>query len=171
MKVNRFNPYLLFAALFIAIAAYPRTTGSPTKIFAGDGAGGQFGWAIDADDDRLVVGRPFSLDGNVFAYAHDGLGWVEEAVLGSGAGVNVDRLGFDVALDGDTAVVGATRLGPGGRAFVYRRLDSGWTLEAELEGPRSPEGKSPSLLCSGNSGLPSFIPRSVPGHFRKSRLP
>lgn len=50
----------------------------------------------------------------------------------SSPGATSDDFGVSVAISGDIAVVGAPHHEGEGAAYVYRRTDTGWTLEQEL---------------------------------------
>lgn len=64
-----------------------------------------FGWAVDLDGDRIVVGA--YLDDLAYVYSYADGNWTQSAKL-RGAGVETnDRFGYAVALDGDLVAVGA----------------------------------------------------------------
>jgi len=75
--------------------------------------------------------------GSVLVYERTGASWDPAGVLESGS--SLDGFGHPLVVDGDTAVVGA--MGDdsttmfGGAAYVFRRTDSSWALEARLTSP------------------------------------
>ncbi len=111
-----------------------------------------FGFAIATDGVRVIVGAPAgdpwdpyqqSGLGGAFIYRFTGDGWVEEAVLRP-AELSFAYFGKSVAISGDVAVVGVAGIldnygsrGRGGRAYVYRRVDGRWVLEARLSRAQS----------------------------------
>ena len=65
-----------------------------------------------------------------------GIAWTEQAKLLASDGEEFDRFGWSVAVDGDTAVVGAPRNGAlgdlSGAAYVFVRIGEVWTEQAKL---------------------------------------
>jgi len=104
----------------------------------------RFGEALDLDGATLLVADPFydpaggaAAQGAVFVFGPSDSTWVELARLGSSALDGGDRFGASVAIDGDTAVVGAPydeAAGPAaaGAAFVFVRRAGVWSEEAPL---------------------------------------
>ena len=96
-----------------------------------------FGASIDIDGDLALVGAPFANvsggGGAAYVFARTSTGWTEEAVL---AGAGPDELfGTSVAIDGETALVGASRatvdgIFRAGTAYVFVRDGSTWDLQA-----------------------------------------
>jgi hypothetical protein len=75
----------------------------------------------------------------IFARSVHSVEWLEQVKLVSEDGNSLDRFGEAVAIDGDTAVVGAPthyvphRLGGGqGAAYIYTRSRDTWSLQAKL---------------------------------------
>jgi hypothetical protein len=109
---------------------------------ASDGADEEyFGWSVALDGDTAVVGAPQLSDtgiapGGVYVFTRTGGVWTEQAKLLASDPTHVDSLGQAVALDGDTAVVGAPNddaYGPySGSAYVFTRSGSTWTEQAKL---------------------------------------
>ena len=95
-----------------------------TKLLASDGtAGDEFGFAVDVDGDRIVVGAAYDGDGSVYVYDYNGgtSSWDETKITpGDAFG---DSFGYAVALEGDRIVVGKnadTENGLiAGAAYVY----------------------------------------------------
>ncbi|HXC51553.1 MAG TPA: dockerin type I domain-containing protein [Candidatus Limnocylindrales bacterium] len=94
-----------------------------------------FGSAVDADGETIVVGAPLdhssSHDGSASVYVRDNGVWSFQAKLVDTSG-DCTLFGTDVAISGDTIVVGA----PGGDcAVVYQRSSSTWMQTAKLIAP------------------------------------
>jgi len=117
----------------------PLTSFVPFQGSTGD----EFGKALDADGDAVLVGAPVSdvdgiLGGRAFIYRYspDQDLWIQEEDLQALAPSDLDYFGSSVALNADLAVVGS----PGddekgsnaGAAFVFRRGTSGWSFVAKL---------------------------------------
>jgi len=110
------------------------------KLTAGDGAAGdQFGWSVAIDGDTVLVGAIYdtvganSYQGSTYVFTRSRTTWTQQAKLVAGEGAADDRFGISVALDGDTALVGA--YGDNsyrGSAHVFNRSDSAWTQAAKL---------------------------------------
>ncbi|MCP5083455.1 MAG: hypothetical protein GY948_17355, partial [Alphaproteobacteria bacterium] len=124
------------------------------KILAGDGGtADRFGYSVAVDDDTAVIGTPYG-DGNVsnsgaaYVFTRDGADgtWSQQVKLLASDGAWGDLFGFSVALDGDTAVIGAL-YGDGnvynsGAAYVFTRdgADGAWSQQVKLlasEGAKS----------------------------------
>ncbi len=118
---------------------------------AADGqAGDRFGSDVDIDAGRIIVGADHASgvaagSGAAYVFRHLGLGlWLPEGKLTAPFGEGLDYFASAVSLDGSRAVVGAVRSGPpgaygSGRAFVFARQGTTWSLEAELEDETSPK--------------------------------
>ncbi|MCP4424409.1 MAG: hypothetical protein GY803_07960, partial [Chloroflexi bacterium] len=80
---------------------------------ANDGsAEAHFGYALDLEGDRLVVGAKYDDEqalnaGAAYIFERVGITWTQTAKLTASNGAANDWFGFDVALSGDTVVVGA----------------------------------------------------------------
>jgi len=108
---------------------------------AGD-ADDQFGWSVDLDGETALVGAwlgggPGGEEaGSAYVFRDGTDGWRQDARLVADEGRAGSLFGWSVALDGDTALVGARggdypEEGAGG-AYVFQRAADGWTREAEL---------------------------------------
>lgn len=104
--------------------------------------GGDVGATLAVDDATVVVGAPLSSmpngphSGSATVFERTGGAWHRAATLVSGRSAGVDRFGAALAVDCDTAVVGApndSRTGEGsGAAFVFTRSGGNWTRTATL---------------------------------------
>ncbi|PZF81136.1 S8 family serine peptidase [Jiangella anatolica] len=115
----------------------PRLAGSGVSSF------GNFGSSVSLDGDTLLVGAPNSTargwfrQGAAYVFTDDGGAWAERAtLLPSDPGPEL-AFGTSVALDGGTAVVGAS--GPGldwvqsrGAVYVYEGRGADWSEQAKL---------------------------------------
>ncbi len=104
-------------------------------------ASAQFGHALDADGEVLIVGAPHESVGNqwstgaAYLFRRQGNGtYAQEARLQSPSGLSGDLFGMAVAVRGDIALVGAPGGGHGDRgvAYAYRRSGGAWVPEATL---------------------------------------
>ncbi len=124
------------------VGAPPPFQSAPDSLLAADaGAGDGFGFSVAVDGDTLLIGA-YRHDaggpdrGAVYVFERMANAWTQTAKLTANDGVDLDRFGHAVALDGDTALVGAPfhDVGGGneGAAYVFRRTAGGWTQVAKL---------------------------------------
>jgi len=109
-----------------------------------------FGRSVAIDGDTIVIGANTDnvegcsgTCGSAYVYTRSGAVWTEQAKLTASDGDYVDDIGFSVAINGDTVVVGAygdkasaaTSTYPcfSGSPYVYTHFESGWTEQARLE--------------------------------------
>ena len=124
-----------------------------------------FGEAVAISGDTAVVGAQFDLNvdeignesfGSVFVFVRDGESWEEQPKLipsETGSEFPQSDFGANVAISGDTLVVGAPSDG-NGSAFVFVRDDSGvWTEQDKLTPVETlPEGSfGRSVAISGDT--------------------
>ena len=113
------------------------------KLTADDGAAGDwFGYSVVLDGDTALVGATYddvssSNQGSAYVFTRSGTKWMQQAKLTAGDGATYDQFGWSVALDGDTALVGAYADNVGtssdqGSAYVFTRSDNTWAQEAKL---------------------------------------
>lgn len=114
------------------------------KMLASDGADGDgFGGRCAIDGDTIVIGSAGHDDAGsdsgsayVFVRSPGTTGpWTEQAKLTALDGASLDFFGTSVAIEGDTAVVGASGDGPGsdaGSAYVFVRSGIDWLQQAKL---------------------------------------
>ena len=112
-----------------------------------------FGFSVAISGDTIVVGA-FGEDagaeesGAAYVFVREGETWSEQAYLKANNPDSFDEFGIDVAVDGDTIVVGAFREGSGstgvngpqdesapasGAAYAFTRQDEVWTQQAFLK--------------------------------------
>ena len=108
-----------------------------TKLLASDGAG-CFGWSVALEGNTALIGARYGGygTGSAYVFIRSGINWTEQATLLASDGVIYDNFGISVAIDGETALIGA----PGdsspvdipGKAYVFTRNGTIWKQEAEL---------------------------------------
>ncbi|MCZ7684309.1 MAG: hypothetical protein M5U28_38255 [Sandaracinaceae bacterium] len=115
------------------------------KLEATDGAAyDYFGWSVALDGDTALVGAPYDDTwgdtdaGSASVFVRSGTTWAWQARLEASDGAASDQFGWSVALDGDTALVGALyddtwRGTNAGSAYVFVRSGATWTWQARLE--------------------------------------
>ncbi|MCR9293672.1 MAG: dockerin type I domain-containing protein [bacterium] len=98
----------------------------------------KIGTDVDVDGNTAIVGaRDYDNRGAAIVYKTiDGSDrWTPEALLRPAAASLGDLFGSSVAIDGDTAVVGAPAAKAGvGAVYVFQRTNGNWTQQAELVG-------------------------------------
>lgn len=109
--------------------------------------GGYFGGAVDVDGSRIIVGATEANltgdpgTGSAYIYNGGGNSWQSEAKLSYDNERSGDFFGHAVAIEGNTAVVGAVfrdpdlgfgRVTNAGSVLVYRRDSGYWKLQEEL---------------------------------------
>jgi len=124
-----------------------------------------FGRSVAIQGGRALVGAPLgdspllTYHGVAYVFELTPSGWTETDVLFDPAGPAMTFLGQSVALDGDTAVIGAP-FGDGvtqdwGVAHVFTDTPSGWTQQAKLFSPPAmfagPTGFGSSISLQGDS--------------------
>lgn len=125
-------------------AAAPSASG--LLLGADTAAGDDFGSAVALDGDTLLVGArlhdlPGAADaGAAYVFVRVAGAWVEQARLVAPDAAAFDAFGVAVALDGDTAVVGASLddhsgLVNAGSAWVFTRAGADWSAQVRLQAP------------------------------------
>src|SRR5439155_8042475 len=104
-----------------------------------------FGRAVALSGDTAIVGasnEDGALMGAAYVFVRSGSEWIEQARLVPSDHPEGAEFGYSVAIDGDTAVVGADRAGPRciacGAAYVFVRSGDSWTQQAKVTPPMSP---------------------------------
>lgn len=115
-------------------SGWPQTA----KLFLENGAAGDhFGWSLDMEGDRLVVGAPHrGGKGAAYVFRRGSGGWALEAELSAPSGAGADFFGFSVAIGAGTVLVGA----PGsdevasrsGAVFAFSEAGGTWAFAATL---------------------------------------
>jgi hypothetical protein len=112
------------------------------KFFAADPMEGEwFGWEVSLDGDTALLStydwwNSTEIPGAAYVFTRTGTTWTQQAKLVGSDTVPGDTFGYDVSLDGDTALVGAVNDDDqglySGTAFVFIRTGSTWTQQAKL---------------------------------------
>ncbi len=131
---------ILFCSLVTPKQLYAQTpceTGKLLEVNLEDGA--LFGYATAIDGDTAIVGAshfdiPFIDPGKAFVFRFDGLDWLLQQELVGLDGIDSDRFGHAVALDGDTVVVGARWGSPNlnGSAYIFHFDGKTWFEQQKL---------------------------------------
>lgn len=119
--------------------------GQEGHLTAAGAMAGAFGSSVALDGDTALVGDPscvvgaYVRTGAAFVFERSGTTWNLAQQLVAGAAAADDWFGSSVALDGDTALVGAPGDNAGtavnhGAATVFVRSGSSWSAQAELTG-------------------------------------
>ncbi len=132
-------------------AAYPLTVDPLVwlvqEVSAGDAADSDnFGISVALDGDTALVGAPFNdVDGHynqgaAYVFVKSNGAWVEQQELVSSDGAASDFFGDSVALNGNTALIGAPQVQVGsnirqGAAYIFVNDNGTWTQSAELTSP------------------------------------
>ena len=109
----------------------------------------RFGNSLALSGNTLAVGAygAHGSSGRVYVFVHDGSSWSQQAQLQASNSGTSDLFGADVALDGDTLVVGAPNeksngtspdnnsVTQAGAAYVFERVGTTWTETAYLKAP------------------------------------
>ena len=98
---------------------------------------------MSLDGNTLVVGAPdydqsTNNEGAAYVFVFDGTAWSEEAQLLASDASGADSFGFDVAISGDTIVVGAPYDdSQTGSVYVFVRSGTVWSEQQKLRGATS----------------------------------
>jgi hypothetical protein len=137
------------------------------ELTAGDGAAGdQFGFALAAFGDTLLVGVPLHTTpvapaaGAAYVFTRTGGAWAQQQeLMAPDAAIN-DGFGYGVGLCGDMAVVGAPGHAGGGpnnsgAAYVFARRGSTWTQQSVVTASDGADGDwfGSSAAVSGGTTL------------------
>ena len=110
------------------------------KLLASDTAAGDtFGVSVAIDGDTAVIGASNFVNGgsgSAYVFTRSGTTWIEQAKLTASDAAAGDNFGLGVAIDGDTAVIGARYDDDGGSdsgsAYVFTRSGTTWSQQAKL---------------------------------------
>lgn len=130
-----------------------------TKLtLAGDGKSyAMFGNAVALGPNLLLAG---DILGTVKVFARDGTAWSHDQVLLPPDADHAVSFGRAIALDDDVAVIAARTP----TAYVFRRTDGNWSLEAALvANPTHPEWCSGAVAVSASTIVVGCMDESVAG--------
>jgi hypothetical protein len=134
-----------------AAYVFTRTAGAWAQqqmLTASDGAAqvSSFGHAVALAGDTALVGAPNHAgvgkddDGAAYVFTRSAGAWTQQQMLAASDGAFSDEFGDDVALSGDTALIGVPSRDTGGltssgAAYVFRRVAGAWTQQPPLTAP------------------------------------
>ncbi len=148
---NRFGVSVAIAGSTVVVGAYGNTSGrgaayvftrtGPTwtqqaKLTAADAADfDNLGYSVALAGDTAVagaIGKDIS-QGAAYVFTRAGTTWTQQARITAADAAGSDDFGVSVAIEGDTAVVGAdTKNSYRGAAYVFTRSGTTWTEQAKL---------------------------------------
>lgn len=106
-----------------------------------------FGYRVAISGDTIIVGAPQAGIGNsesgaAYVFVRSQGQWIEQAMLTATDADQGDHFGWSVALDGNTAIIGARRddvpsQSNTGSAYAFLRSGSSWVQQAKLIGQGS----------------------------------
>ncbi|MFZ0545284.1 MAG: FG-GAP repeat protein [Candidatus Promineifilaceae bacterium] len=146
--------------------------GQEGRLATGDGAGDdQLGGAVALDGNTALVGAHLAaINGNnnqgaAYVYIRNGNSWSQQAKLTADDGAQGDRLGRSVAVEGDTALIGAPMAdingnGNQGAAYVFIRDNDSWSQQSKLTDWTNGEGGDRfgrSVALDGDTALVGAI--------------
>ncbi|RZV37536.1 MAG: hypothetical protein EX272_05235 [Chromatiales bacterium] len=128
--------------LFIVFSTWAASPVEVANLIAEDSASNDFfGFSIALSDDTAVIGALRDDDkgvdsGSVHVYTRIGTNWSQQTKITAVDSAAGDEFGGDVALDGDTAVIGARRNDDNGvdsgLAYVFKRSGTAWSQQTRL---------------------------------------
>jgi FG-GAP repeat len=107
------------------------------KLTPPDGiAADEFGFSVDLAGDTAVIGASYAgngWSGKAYVFKRNDSTWTYEATLTASDGQPEDQFGWSVAIQGDTAVIGAVYDDERtGSAYVFTRTETTWAQQAKL---------------------------------------
>ena len=142
------------------------TWSEEAKLLPSDGASLGFGSRVAVSGGTALIGADRDDDqgfqaGSAYVFRFDGTTWVEEAKLLASDALAGARFGAGVALDGDTALIGAPFDGVGS-VYVFRFDGTSWTEETKLHASDGAGQDFFGRLAVGIFGDTAVI--GAPGH-------
>ena len=135
-------------------------------ISLGGATSDTFGISVALSGNTAIVGAYLddvganTNQGSAYVFTRSGTVWTQQAQLNATGGTTEDRFGFSVAIDGDTAIIGAPNDDVGannaqGAAYVFTRSGSTWTQQAQLTatGGAVNDFFGVSVALSGNTAI------------------
>jgi hypothetical protein len=125
-------------AVALLILGFARSAAASTLVpqgTFGGGSGSFLGYSVDVYGTTAVVGAFDDAGGAGAAYVYvlAGSSWVQQQVLHAPDGVAGDEFGYEVAVSGDVAMIGAAGKASGqGSVYVFTRNGNLWTYGAQL---------------------------------------
>ena len=135
------------------------------KLIANDIAPGDlFGYSVAISGDTALIGAYGNDDlapdaGAAYIFVRSGISWIQQAKLTSSDAQQFDHFGASVAIDGDTALIGAfgkdNLTADSGAAYIFVRNGTVWTEQAKLQlnTPVASDLFGYSVAISGNTAI------------------
>jgi hypothetical protein len=145
----------------VYVFARSGTTWSQQAILTAGTSLDEFGSSVALSGDTALVGALGSTVGGnssrgaAYVFTRSGTSWTQQQQLTAGDGGASDYLGSSVALDGDTALIGAPSHNLEGAAYVFARSGTSWGQQGELTAADGALGSDfgCSVALSGDSAL------------------
>ena len=148
------------------------------KLTATDvAASDYFGFSVALDGDTALIGAlgkivdGHAMAGAAYVFTRTGTTWTQQDKLTATDDAASDKLGYSVALSGDTAVVGADgKLVSGhanaGAAYVFTRTGTSWSQQDKLTASDAAAGDllGISVAASGDTAVVGGATKTVSGH-------
>ena len=138
------------------------------ELTAADGVAGDFfGSSVALNgNNTLVVGAPNKNgnQGEAYVFVRSGTTWSQQAALTASDGAAGDFFGVSVAVNRNTAVIGASGKNSGqGAAYVFVQSGTSWSQQAEITAPDGAAGDDfgVSVAVSGDTALVGADNRTV----------
>jgi hypothetical protein len=141
------------------------TWSQQARLLPADGVDeGLFGWSAALDEDTVVVSAYWDDDngfasGSAYVFTRTDGTWSQHAKLLASDGAAVDFFGYSVALDEDTALIGAIfdddNGADSGSAYVFTRTAGVWTEQGKLlaSDGAADDYFGTSVVLDGNTAL------------------
>jgi len=168
------NGRYALAVEFVGANAVAAFTEQAKLLGSGTTDDSQFGHSVDVSGDTMISGA-ISEDavgtnsGAAYIFVRSGSSWTEQEKLLGADTAAFDGFGWGVAIEGDTAVVGAPVNTVGGKrtgaAYVFVRSGTSWTQQAKLVALSVAAGVSGSDTVSaldGNAAIDAVFANSGP---------
>ena len=133
------------------------------------GAEWWYGFSVKIVGTTVLVGSPSN--NTTYVYTFNGTSWVEQERLRNPGGVSVSSFGHDLDISGDSACITAqwataNGLATRGRAFVYVRSGSTWSLQQEVSPSDGAEYDFFGRACDidGDTLVVSALSAAGPSH-------
>jgi hypothetical protein len=126
------------SAVLLCVGSDARASGGPTYALQGSFTGASdafFGYSVATDGGTAVVGafNDNASNGAAYVYVLTGSTWTLQQRLTAPDGVANDNLGYQVAISGNTAMIGAPGKANGqGYVYVFTRTGTTWALATEF---------------------------------------
>lgn len=156
-----FYPNHNTAAYGAMVLRQSRQSSLETRLTASDArAQDQFGLSVALNGNTALIGAPFADNGGTdagaaYVFVQNGTGWTQQARLVAIDAAADDVFGTVVALDGNTALIGAPFKGQAaGAVYVFQRSGTTWSQQAKLTAADLADGQFGSAVAlSGDTAL------------------